>query len=254
MRCRWDACRRRGLSRRPPPTGPLSSRAQLCSRWLRPVVQYGLCHPAGDYERGRHTTAAANSHRDAARYSGHRLLEEVSPVALPLGSVAGLAGLVADAAFARPLAPLTYNRIADRVAGWILVDAALVGEGGQAAVELVLGALGANLTVLPPGRMCAVSVDADAATRKAPPPPTTTAALAKGVAAARAALEGATTSALRVDDVPAAAIVGAIQRAGDALKAAGALGKALATRPRLDSTRPSDCCMQVPSPRRSFRR
>jgi len=213
-------------------------------------VQYGLCHPAGDYERGRHTTAAANSHTDASRYSGHRLLEEVSPVALPLGSVAGLAGLVADAAFARPLAPLAYNRLADRVAGWIIVDTALVGEGGQAAVELVLGALGANLTVLPPGRMCVVSADEAAATAaKKAQPPTSTEALAKGVAAARAALEGATTSALRVDDVPAAAIVGAIQRAGDALKAAGRVGNPLyskrhATHPHL---------LQAPSLRRSFR-
>jgi hypothetical protein len=109
---------------------PLPDALHLCANWLRPVVQYGLCHPAADYSYGRHDTVAANSPHLRTLYSGHRLLEDVAPVTMPLGGVTALSGLVADASFAEPGRALTYNRLADRSAAWALVPRG-TGAGGQ---------------------------------------------------------------------------------------------------------------------------
>ena len=221
---------RRQLLRTPSPLAPSSS--QLCSTWLRPVVQYGLCHPASDASPGRHTTAAANSPGDPTLFSGHRLLEEVAPVILPLGSVTSLAGLVTDASFADPGTPLAYNRLADRAVGWMLVDAATGGAGAQAAVELVLGSvLRANITLLAPGRMCHTATGDEG--RPAAPSSATHAAAGAGAREPRAALEDGIASARKAltsvaapvsgAPIPFSAVVGAVDAAAVALAAAGAL-------------------------------
>ena len=177
-------------------------------------MQYGLCHPSGDFSYGLHTTFAANSYGDPSISSKHRLLEEVAPVTLSRGSVAGLAGLETDASFVQPGIPLEYNRLADRSVGWVLIDTATIGLGAQAAVELVLGLMGGNLTILPPGRMCNTS---SGLSQKIDP--LVSAALSAGVQAARAALVG--FAELGQSNVPVAEISRAVQRAGEVLMAHG---------------------------------
>lgn len=157
-----------------------SDAPRLCSTWVRPLVQYGLCHPSESYAAGRHTTAAANTPFDAAVFPGPtRLLEEVTPVVLLHGAVLPLAGLVEapkgssvvalpsdtlpgeSRELARvPPAPqdraYNYNVLADASVAWVLGSAA-PGGGLQVVLEAVVGWLGGNLTVLPPGRLCNVS-------------------------------------------------------------------------------------------------
>lgn len=208
---------------------------QLCSAWVRPVVQYGLCHPAGAFSPGRHTTAAANSPASPSLYSGYRLLEEVAPVTLPRGSLAAMSGLVADAAFPEPGAPFAYNRLADRSVGWLLVDSSTGGAGAQAVVELVLGLLGANITLLAPGRMCNLSFAGEGRPPHYAPPVSAAdkegdakggdaksaepvVSLVTGVAAARAALADL-EGALREARVPIGLVVDAVDRAGAAVVA-----------------------------------
>lgn len=162
----------------PPPDAP-----RLCSTWVRPLVQVGLCHPASLYSHGRHTTAAANSPGDPAVFPGPaRLLEEVTPVVLRPGAALPLAGLreapgsdsssggsggpaeksaVLDspAAGTRPARAYAYNVLADRSAAWLLGAGFSAGgsPGVDVALHAALGWLGGNLTVLPPGRLCNVS-------------------------------------------------------------------------------------------------
>ncbi len=138
---------------------PDRNAVELCSQWLRPIVQYGLCHPASDYLLGRHSTVAANSPHDNTLYSGHRLLEEVSTITLPVGSVTLLSGLETDSAFSSPGRSIAVNRLVDRTVGWVLAESALVGLGGQSIMEGLLGLLHGNITVLPPGRLCNTSTD-----------------------------------------------------------------------------------------------
>lgn len=134
-----------------PVCSPITSRSlRLCSRWLRPAVQYGLCHNRSLYSRGRHTTVAANSPFDDVLFSGPRLLEEVTTLTLTQGATVALRS---DSRF-------IFNRLAHRDAAWVLVDTEVLGgAAAQLAVESALSlVLGGNLTVLPPGRLCNVTV------------------------------------------------------------------------------------------------
>lgn len=199
---------------------PLVDAPQLCSRWLRPVVQYGLCHPLEDHSFGRHSTVAANTPNDASLYSGHRLLEEVAPVTLPMGSVTSTSGLETDAAFLSGAGhALKYNRLADRSVGWVLTDSDAMGMCGQIAVETVLGVMRGNITILPPGRMC--NTTAASASAAVPPDKPDLELLRAASAAARDALDVLVPDLLHVGGTRASVLFTAVTRAGETLREHG---------------------------------
>ena len=138
----------------PAPCVPGHDSRHLCSRWLRPVMQIGLCHDPENFELGRHDTVAANSPLDASRFSGPRLLEEVSTLTLRPGSL-----WPPFSSLDTRLVPAA-NRLVDVTAAWMLVDVSVVGAGGRLVLEAVFGAIGGNLTVLAPGRLCNVTASA----------------------------------------------------------------------------------------------
>ena len=137
---------------RPAPCAPMG---RLCSRWLRPAVQYGLCHSEGHFVSGRHDTIAANSPADASHFSGGLLLEEVSTLSLWPSAVwpsrlSRSAVVDETEATAWPA-----NRLAHRTAAWTLLDNVQHGRVAQAVVEILLWeTMQGNITVLPPGRLC----------------------------------------------------------------------------------------------------
>lgn len=123
-----------------------------CNIATPPTVQLGLCHEADDYKPDGHSTIAAN--QALASNDGpamRRLLEHVTPLQLPHG-------IPAETAFAET--PRSIVRMAHRSAAWALLDdRAAIGPGSlSVVVQAILQIAGHSALVLPPGRICNISV------------------------------------------------------------------------------------------------
>ena len=127
----------------------------ICSFPVRPTVQLGLCHSLESYHHGQHDTIAANAaaQQPAGGDEDFRLLEHVTPLVLPLGTV--IESL--DGGMPTP-ATASFVRLVHRSAAWALFAPATHGSRLWMAMQALLGLAGHHLTVLPAGRICNISM------------------------------------------------------------------------------------------------